>query len=319
MKFFHIEKIKNKILLGDSLNLLKKIPNCSIDIVITDPPYFLDKMDNNWNIETVNKKTKTGIVKSLPPGMKFNKEKGYELYKWFFDVSVEIERILKPGGFFFSFSSPRLYHKIASAIEDAGFLIRDCFIWIYVQNQPKCMSLNHLINKLDIPDNEKNLLKIKLEGWKTPQIKSCFEPIIMSQKKLEENFLKNMIKYNVGLVNTNIKIGENKFPSNIITNIENKDPLFDKYFLVKKPNIKEKLSFNFHKTVKPISIIKYLIELTTFNSDSIVLDPFIGSGTTAIASILSNRNFIGFEINYEYIKIAEKRIKYFYSFIQKLI
>ncbi|MGC8993096.1 MAG: DNA methyltransferase, partial [Thermoplasmata archaeon] len=67
---------------------------------------------------------------------------------------------------------------------------------------------------------------------------------------------------------------------------------------------------NFHPTVKPIKITSYLITLTTREGD-VVLDPFIGSGTTAISSILLNRKFIGFERDPEYFKIAEARIKYY--------
>jgi site-specific DNA-methyltransferase (adenine-specific) len=67
---------------------------------------------------------------------------------------------------------------------------------------------------------------------------------------------------------------------------------------------------NRHPTVKPIKLMSYLITLTTREGD-VVLDPFIGSGTTAISSILLNRNFIGFEMDPEYFKIAEERIKYY--------
>ena len=67
-------------------------------------------------------------------------------------ISKEIFRILKPGGFFFSFASPRLYHRMTCAIDDAGFEIRDSFIWLYTQNQPKAMSLNHFVKRLDISE-----------------------------------------------------------------------------------------------------------------------------------------------------------------------
>ena len=67
---------------------------------------------------------------------------------------------------------------------------------------------------------------------------------------------------------------------------------------------------NLHPTVKPIKLISYLITLATRKND-IVLDPFIGSGTTAISSILLKRRFIGFEREEEYYKIATERIKYY--------
>ena len=72
----------------------------------------------------------------------------------------------------------------------------------------------------------------------------------------------------------------------------------------------EKPKGNIHATVKPIKLMSYLITLTTREND-IVLDPFIGSGTTAISSILLKRRFIGFEREEEYYKIATERIKYY--------
>jgi len=298
----------NKITLGDAQKILPKIEDNSIDLVLTDPPYFLDKMDNNWNHQTISTITDyCHVVKSLPPGMKFDKEQGKKFYRWYFNISKELIRILKPGGFFFSFSSSRLYHRMVSAIDDAGFLIRDCFIWLYLQNQPKGMSLNHFIEKLDCDKKIKNELKEKLCGWKTPQIKSCFEPIVMAQKECEKTFLNNMMKHNVGLLNTNIKIGENMFPANVMTTQEINESI-DKCFLLAKPNKEEKGQFNIHKTVKPLAICEYIIELTTFSENAIVLDPFVGSGTTAVAAKKLGRKFIGIDSNREYVEIAQKRL-----------
>ena len=195
----------NKIIQGDALQRISELKSKSIDLVLTDPPYFLDKMDNGWDVKKVALITDyCHTIKSLPPGMKFDKEQGKKFYDWYYQVSKEIIRVLKPGGFFFSFSSPRLYHRMVSAIDDAGFLIRDCFIWLYTQNQPKAMSLNHFIEKLNEDKKSKEILKNQLAGWKTPQIKSCFEPIVMAQKETEGTFLKNFKKYNVGLLNTNV-------------------------------------------------------------------------------------------------------------------
>jgi site-specific DNA-methyltransferase (adenine-specific) len=299
----------NKLILGDALKVLPQMEDNSIDLVLTDPPYFLDKMDNRWNPEVVSTiKDYCRVVKSLPPGMRFSREQGKRFYEWFLIVSKELYRILKPGGFFFSFSSPRLYHRMVCAAEDAGFLIRDCFIWLYTQNQPKGMSLNHFIGRLNCDEKVKNEFKKKLEGWKTPQIKSCFEPIMVAQKEIEGNFLKNMIKYNTGLLNTNIRIGENMFPSNVVTT----DPIqkdIDRYFLLPKPTKEEKGEFNTHKTVKPLAICEYIIKLTTFSEDAVVLDPFAGSGTTLVAAKKLGRKFIGIEINREYVEIALKRLE----------
>ncbi len=298
----------NKIICGDTFEILDKIEDNTIDLVLTDPPYFLDKMDDTWDYKTVSNKKNQYTIKSLPAGMKFNREQGKRFYEWFFEISKKLYRILKPGGFLFSFSSPRLYHRLASAVDDAGFLIRDCFIWLYTQNQPKAMSLNHFIDKLDIDDDDKNKLKEKLDGWKTPQLKSCFEPIVMAQKKYTGTFLKNILNYNVGLFNTKIKIGQNMFPANVLA-IDEIEEIIDKYFLLPKPSKKEKADYNTHKTVKPLAICEYIIQLATFSDDAIVLDPFVGSGTTLVAAKKLGKNFIGIDINNEYVDIALRRLE----------
>ncbi len=301
-------KFINKIICADTLELLSQIDENSIDVVLTDPPYFLDKLDNNWNYEEVSNQNNQHTVKSLPAGMKFDREQGKRFYTWYLDISREIFRILKPAGFFFSFSSPRLYHRMASAIDDAGFEIRDAFMWLYTQNQAKAMGVDHFINKMNIDEKAKEKIRVKLNGWKTPQIKSCFEPIAMAQKPSDQTYLNNMLRYGVGLFNTNVRIGDNMYPANVFT-IDSINELIDKTFLLPKPTKKEKGDYNDHKTVKPVAICEYLIKLSAFSRDAIVLDPFVGSGTTAVAAKKLGKNYIGIDSNEKYVKIAERRLK----------
>ncbi len=301
-------KFINKIICADTMEILPQIEDNSIDIVLTDPPYFLDKLDNDWNYEKVSNQNNQYTIKSLPAGMKFDREQGKRFYTWYLNISKEIFRILKPGGFFFSFSSPRLYHRMASAIDDAGFEIRDAFMWLYTQNQAKAMGVDHFINKMNIDEKAKEKIKAKLNGWKTPQIKSCFEPIAMAQKPTDQTYLNNMLKHDVGMFNTNVKIGDNMYPANVFT-IESINELIDKAFLLPKPTKKEKGEYNDHKTVKPISICEYLIKLSAFSKNAIVLDPFVGSGTTALAAKKLGKKYIGIDANEKYVKISEQRIK----------
>jgi site-specific DNA-methyltransferase (adenine-specific) len=302
-------KFINRIICADALALLPQIEENSIDLVLTDPPYFLDKMDDNWQHDVVNNNKNQYTVKSLPAGMKFDRNQGRRFYDWYLKIAKEIYRALKPGGFFFSFSSPRLYHRMVSAIDDASFLVRDCFLWIYTQNQAKAMSLDHFIDKLNIDKATKTKIRKKLEGWKTPQIKSCFEPIAVAQKPPEDTFLSNILKHEVGLFNTKVRVGKNMFPSNILIT-DSFDSIMDRYFLVPKPRKEEKGEFNGHQTVKPLSLCEHLIELSTFSKNTIVLDPFVGSGTTAVAAKNLGKNFIGIDINPEYVAIAKKRLRY---------
>lgn len=297
----------NNITCGDSMELLLELEDNSVDIVITDPPYFLDKMDADWDHSKVSSKKNLKVIKSLPAGMRFDRNQGKRLYDWYYKISCELFRILKPGGFFFSFSSPRLYHRLASAVDDAGFDIRDTFMWLYTQNQPKAMGLSHFVDKLEISKRKQNELKERLIDWKTPQLKSCFEPIAVAQKPPEKTFLENMRKYQVGLVNISTRIGDDMYPSNVVST-EHINQIIDRYFLVAKPNKREKGEYNSHQTVKPLALCEYLIKLTAFAEDAVVLDPFVGSGTSALAAKRMGKRYIGIDVNKEYIKIATRRL-----------
>ena len=90
--------------LGDCLEIMKELPDNSVDSVVTDPPYELGFMNKGWD--------KGGIA--------FNSQ-----------VWTECLCILKPGGYLLSFGGTRTYHRMACAIEDAGFEIRDCIFWVY--------------------------------------------------------------------------------------------------------------------------------------------------------------------------------------------
>lgn len=80
-----------------------------------------------------------------------------------------------------------------------------------------------------------------------------------------------------------------------------------RFFYCAKAHKSEKGEFNNHPTVKPIKLMEYLVRLVT-PENGVVLDPFSGSGSTIIASINMQKNYIGFELNQEYVDIINKRI-----------
>ena len=298
-----------KIINKECLKELENLDDNVIDCVITDPPYFIDKLDNNWSSKKINGDKKNSHIRHLPKGMKFSKNQVKKLYNYYLEFSKIIIKKLKPGGYFLSFSAPRLYHAIAMACEIAGFEIRDMINWTYTKSIPKGMSVSHLIKKLKISDEEKEKLIKEYSGFKTPQIKSCFEPICVCMKpKGKLSFIKNELKYKTGLLDFSQKVGINcdKVPANIITTEEFHE-LYDKNFLISKPNKKEKGDYNTHISVKPIKLMEHLIKLFS-KEGSLIVDPFIGSGTTAIACLNTNRRCIGYEIDEEYYKICIKRM-----------
>lgn len=295
--------------LGDCRVSIDSIADESIDAIITDPPYFIDKLDASWNSTDVTSRQTNSHISHLPKGMKYDKNQTRKLYEFYFEISKKLFAKLKPGGYFLSFSSPRLYHSIAMACDMAGFEVRDCINWVYTQSMPKGMSINHIVDKRkDMTTEEKEKFKADYTGFKTPMIRSCFEPICVAMKPLDGTFLVNELKFNTGLIDFSNKVGSSgdRVPSNIITT-HCIDDMYDKNFLVSKPNKKEKGENNTHVTVKPIELMEHIIKIFS-KENATVLDPFMGSGSTGIACKKNNRNFIGMELNKEYHDIAQSRI-----------
>lgn len=277
--------------LDDCRNVLKQLNDNSVDLIITDPPYFIDGMGNDWNKENLSKKVKKAkVVGGLPVGMKFDVEQGKKLQEFMEPICNEFMRILKPGGFCIIFSQARLYHRMAIATENAGFEIRDMLGWKY-EGQAKAFSLNHFVKKMkNLTEEEKKQMIKEMDGWKTPQLKPQIEPMVMAQKPKEGTFIENWIKYNVGLVNTTESL-DGMFPGNIME--------------VSKKERDEKIE---HLTVKPVKLISHLVKLFS-KENQIVLDAFMGSGSHGVASLQNNRKFIGIEIDKDYFEIAKNRIE----------
>ena len=297
----------NTIKLSNCLDGIKELPDNSIDMVCTDPPYFLDGLGNDWDKGKLDKKGSSSVVSNLPKGMKFDRKQSKKFYDFYMEVSSEVFRVLKPGGAFVSFSSPRLYHSMAMAMEEAGFEIRDMLAWVYTQSQVKAFSQDHIIEKDKTKSREeKDALKEKCKGWRTPQLKPAIEPMCLAVKPIEGRYIDNFEKYGTGLMNTNDETKvDGKFPSNVMTTEEG--VLDTSVFLIQKPTKVEKGDFNTHLSVKPVKLIEQLIQLFT-QKGAIVLDPFMGSGTTAVAAVNCERNYMGFDINQEYIDISNKRL-----------
>ena len=274
---------------------IKGLSDHSIDFIVTDPPYFIDGMDDRWSDKKLKTKaSKSGIIGGLPVGMKFDRAQGKNLQNFLEPLCKEFIRILKPGGFCVVFSQGRLYHRTAMALDLSGFEIRDMLGWKY-EGQAKAFSQSHFIRKdKTMSGEEKQKLIKELDGLKTPQLKPQMEPMVLAQKPREGTFVENWKKYQVGLVNTKESL-DGMFPGTIMEVSK----------AVRKEETEEKIE---HITVKPVCLIAHLIKLFT-KAGQTVLDPFLGSGSHGVAAVESNRKFIGFEIEQKYYEIASRRIK----------
>lgn len=280
------------IIQGDSRHVLREFDDNSVQMILTDPPYFLDGLDNEWDKGQSDSVKGTGSVGGLPVGMKFDTKQGIEFQKFIQPIAHELYRILVPGGFFLSFSQPRLYHRLAVAVEDVGFEIRDLLVWHYTKRaQFKAFTMTHFVERMEnLTEKEKRAWLRDLAGRKTPQLRPQFEAMMLAMKPREGTFVENWMKYHVGLIDAN-KTRDGRAPTTVMD--------------FEKP-IKEK--YNSHLTVKPVPLLIDLIQLFS-SRGQVILDPFLGSGATAIAALRTDRSCVGIEINPEYVKIAERRIK----------
>ncbi len=274
---------------------LKTLKDNSIDFIVTDPPYFIDGMGNEWNDKNLKTKAaKSGVIGGLPVGMKFDKAQGEKLQNFMNPLGLEFYRILKPGGFCVVFSQARLYHRMAMSLDLAGFEIRDMLAWKY-EGQAKAFSQTHFIRKdKSLSEEQKEVLIKELEGYKTPQLKPQIEPMVLAQKPKIGTFVQNWQEYKLGLMNTKESL-DGRFPGNVMEVSKQS----------RKQESDEKIE---HLTRKPVCLISHLIKLFTQEGQT-VLDPFMGSGSHALAALQNNRKFIGYECEQKYFEIAKKRIE----------
>lgn len=197
-----------KIYNGDMLDMLQVIKPESIDAIVCDPPYELGFMNKSWD--------STGIA--------FKKETWQNCFE-----------VLKPGGYLLAFGGSRTYHRIACAIEDAGFEIRDCVMYLYGCGFSKSYNIGLAIDKKNGVDNrtgnirtdgvnnqnicydvkdmkpkfEERIAQNEWQGWGTC-LKPAYEPIIVARKPFKGSVVNNIIKYRVGGLN----IDECRIPTN---------------------------------------------------------------------------------------------------------
>lgn len=281
---------------GDSTRLLSSICDAAIDAVVTDPPYFIDGMGNGWNKSDLEKSAAKGkAIGGLPVGMKFDPRQGVEFQNFMQVISCECLRILKPGGFFISFSQPRLYHRMAAAAELEGFEILDTITWAR-PGQAKAFSQDHFVRKRLqkglINQQEAEALLTSLDGRKTPQLRSESELVMLARKPLSGSLEGNLSRHGVGDILSHAENWAGAPASNVVRTGAKRSGKDDG---------------NMHMTVKPVDLIAHLIRLCT-REGQIVLDPFLGSGSHGVSAVMEGRSFIGFEMVEEYFDLSGNRI-----------
>ena len=159
----------NKIICGDAIEEMKKMEANSIDTIITDPPYgigFMGKEWDNFNPTAVKEATKKSSRKEsyLNPnrskgaraGASSSLEAGrYDrsivgqigFQEWFIEIAKEMLRVTKPGGTMLTFGGTRTYHRMACAIEDSGWILKDCIMWLFGSGFPKATDISKQLDR----------------------------------------------------------------------------------------------------------------------------------------------------------------------------
>ena len=301
----------NIIVNADSMEHLKSLDDNIFDSCVTDPPYHLASIVKRFKNGPQAKYGKDGSFQRLSTGFMGEEWDGGDIafQKEFWQ---QVYRVLKPKSVVLAFAATRNYHRMAVAIEDAGFEIFDMINWIYGTGFPKGKNLlkpghepivmarkgvnKHLnIDECRIPYADEN----DRSGWHTTGsdgTKGYMGTDTFKMRKISAEELTERTK-------------DGRYPANVIHDGEDL-----RYFYCAKASKKEKGDSG-HPTVKPLELMKYLVRLIT-PKDGIVLDPFAGTGTTGEAAILEGRKYYLIEKTDKYMEYIEKRInKYNKAFI----
>lgn len=281
------------VICDDARLALSTMEDSFVDVLISDIPYGVN-INPKWD-------------KNLPSE----------------DVWKECYRVLKPGGHCLIFGQPSMAMHLMLVMTNTEFEYRDMWIWQYQGTHTKGFKV----------EEAGNLYRSR--------IRNIFNSIYVFRKKLEGSEIDVWNKYRTNLFNidsvrepyegnhsnilkkfekTGKKHVQSTNPSNTfkdmkqkgwLPDIRGREPVNIKYFT--RPTKAERTVngkvVNIHETVKPISLMLWLVNLTTTNSNQIVLDPFCGTGSTGCACKLLDRKFIGIDSDPEAVKTAVKRIE----------
>jgi site-specific DNA-methyltransferase (adenine-specific) len=181
---------------------MDKIPDGSVDTIITDPPYGLSFMGKKWDYDV--------------PAV---------------EIWTEALRVLKPGGTLLCFAGSRTQHRMAVNVEDAGFILKDCIMWLYGSGFPKATDISKQLDKGhkrevigDNPNNRPNCAgkqtrsmaapitvqpitapatpeAILWNGWKSHGLKPAYEPILVAMKPNDGTYANNALMHGVSGLN----------------------------------------------------------------------------------------------------------------------
>lgn len=288
----------DKITLADCREHLSLLSNETIDLFLSDIPYGIslddwDVLHNNTNSALLGQSPaqvgKSGFKRRGKPingWSQSDRNMGKEYESWCQSWAEMVYPKLKSGASVFVFGARRTIHRVVNAFEDSGFLLKDILAW-------KKDSAHHRAQRISIVFDRRGLKDAAKawQGWRLGNLAPIYEPIawFMKPYRIGGTIADNVLEHGVGAMNIDECQLHGSNPTNVLE------------FGFQKNELR------IHEAQKPLKLIQFLIKLTTKEGQT-VLDPFMGSGTTAIAAKQLKRHFIGFESAPEFHTAALERL-----------
>ncbi|HJQ68097.1 MAG TPA: site-specific DNA-methyltransferase [Blastocatellia bacterium] len=294
-------RLESQIICGDVTAELKKLPDRSIDLVILDPPYWKvvsEHWDYQWRTES-------------------------DYAKWCFEWFKEISRVIKLSGSLYLFGYLRNLVYLYKDILDLGFIFRQQLI---VHKGIQALGGRATKGYKMFPNVTESILFFIYDS--KPFIKE-----LLKKRQQELGLTAHAINSRLGVKTNGGGVWSLYTGENILAQVPTKE-MWEKLqevleFTYPYENIAQTFNIEmgitdvwddidfysekrYHTTQKPVKLIERLIRAST-DEGMIVLDPFLGSGTTAVACARLNRRYIGIEKDKDYVKVARERIKYQFS------
>ena len=245
---------KNKIINGDSIEELKKIPRETFDLIFADPPY---------NLQLKSELTRPDRSKVSAVNDKWDQFENFKKYDEFtYEWLNECKRILKKDGAIWVIGSYHNIFRVGTALQNLGFWILNDVIWN--KNNP-------------------------MPNFRGTRFTNAHETLIWASKSEKSKYTFNY--QSLKCLNDDLQMRSN-------WNL----PICNGSERLKKNGKK------IHSTQKPEALLHRIL-LATSNKNDLILDPFLGSGTTASVAKKLGRNYFGIEKEKNYFKAAEKRLK----------
>ncbi len=287
----------NKITLGDCIQHLSKLEKGSVDLFLSDIPYGIsldewDVLHNNTNSALLGQSPaqvgKSGFKKRGKPingWCEGDKNIGKQYEDWVYSWSQQLLPVMKKGSSLYVFGARRTLHRVINAFENSGFLLRDVLAW-------KKNSAHHRAQRLSGIFEKRGLKKeaIDWDGWRLGNLAPIYEPIAWFFKPYDYTITDNILEHGVGALNMDGVKLNGISPTNLL----------EYGFRADEERI--------HEAQKPESLIEFLIKLSS-REGNVILDPFMGSGTTAVSASKMGRDYIGFELIEDYWKKSQERLK----------